>query len=196
MTRRSAFLAVGVGLAAVALWLFLRPWQRLWRWAEALRPRLDASSPSGSLSEQEMKTVLAFGEVLVAGAVLPPAERGYLAEHIDDRTQRRPGYLSLYRATADTLDRLAQARFAALAVADRVGLMLRYRLTVPEVRAREHLLPFRRRELAIRALAVPDLIAGYYASPAGWGAVGYAVFPGRCSDLVRYTRAEASRPKG
>jgi len=43
----------------------------------------------------------------------------------------------------------------------------------------------------VREKAVPDLINGYWRSPAGWAAVGYGVFPGRCGDLTRYTRPEA-----
>ena len=39
----------------------------------------------------------------------------------------------------------------------------------------------------VRTRVVPNLIAGYYASPAGWAVVGYDVFPGRCGDLARYT---------
>jgi len=44
---------------------------------------------------------------------------------------------------------------------------------------------------AIRTRAVPDLIGGYYGSPAGWAVVGYTTFPGRCEDLTRYVRAES-----
>jgi hypothetical protein len=55
----------------------------------------------------------------------------------------------------------------------------------------ECLLPFRREELTVRALAVPELIAGYYRCAAGWAVVGYVAYPGRCGDPRRYTRAEA-----
>ncbi len=44
---------------------------------------------------------------------------------------------------------------------------------------------------SLRTRAVPDLIGGYYASPAGWAAVGYDTFPGRCGELTRYTRPES-----
>jgi hypothetical protein len=43
----------------------------------------------------------------------------------------------------------------------------------------------------VRTRVIPDLIEGYWGSPAGWAAVGYEAFPGRCGDLTRYTRSEA-----
>ena len=45
--------------------------------------------------------------------------------------------------------------------------------------------------LAIRSRVIPDLIEGYWSSPAGWAAVGYTTFPGLCGSLARYTRSDA-----
>jgi len=191
MTRRRFLQWLVLGLGAIALlvaWRSRRLFELVARFA---RPRLDRSSPPGLLSAEEMATIIAFAEVLAEGRPLSPAELGYLADHVNDRTQRRPGYLSLYRTTAQALDRLTRTRFSALELGDRTAVITRHRLAESDVRIRECLLPFRRRELAIRALAVPDLLAGYYGSPAGWAVVGYAAFPGRCGDLARYTRSEA-----
>jgi hypothetical protein len=177
-------------LATVALVALWRPRQLGQVLARYLEPRLDSSSPTGTLSRGEMENLVAFGEVLVEGRPLSADERRHLIEHVDERTQSAPGYLALYRMTASLLDRLAGTRFAALDLSERTDVMTRHRLTPSEVGTTEYLLPFRRQELRVRALAVPDLIRGYYRSPAGWAVVGYEAFPGRCSNLIRYTLPE------
>ena len=174
----------------LTLLLFWRP-QRLARLVSLrFRPRLDATAP-GVLSEREMRTIVAFTAVLVEGRELAVPEAGYVVEHVTDRAGTTPGYLSLYRKTAGLLDRLAGAPFESLPLKQRASLMVRHRLTDSDVRIREYLLPWGREALAVRVLAVPDLIGGYYLSPAGWAAVGYEAFPGRCGNLTRYTSAEA-----
>lgn len=191
MTRRRLLellgLVVGAIAAALAVW---RPWSLVRRLAGVLEPRLDTSSPTGTLSPRELATVVAFGEILVNGASLPPLERGYLVEHVEDRTRRVPGFLGLYRMTAEVLDRLGGAPFAALAPEERARLMTEHRLTVAEVGTLELLAPFARGRVTMRWFAVPDLMIGYYTSPGGWAVVGYETFPGRCGDLTRYTRPE------
>jgi len=157
-----------------------------------LEPRLDASSPTGALSDLELSAVAAFAEVLVEGRTLSAVEREHVVEHVRDRALRRPGYLALYRTTARVLDGLASAPFATLGLGDRAAVMVRHRLTGSSVARIAYLWPLHRDELAVRVLAAPDLIAGYYRSPTGWAAVGYAAFPGRCGDLVRYTKPEAA----
>lgn len=192
MTRRRLLQVLGVVVGAiVAALLAWRPSALVSRIAAAFRPRLDLSSPTGALSPSELATVVAFGEILVDGGTLPTLERGYLVEHVDDRTRRIPGFLALYRTTAELLDGLAGVPFATLAADERTRLMTDHRLTVSEVTTRELLVPCSRRQLTVRALAVPDLLLGYYTSPAGWAVVGYDTFPGRCGDLTRYTRPEA-----
>ncbi|MBI3455596.1 MAG: hypothetical protein HY002_07395 [Candidatus Rokubacteria bacterium] len=141
-----------------------------------------------------MENLVAFAEMLVEGKVLSPTERGHIIEHIEDRVRSGPRYLALYRMTARLLDRLSGNRFATLDLRERTEVMVRHRLTPDDVGTREYLVPSHRQELAVRALAVPDLIEGYYRSPAGWAVVAYGAFPGRCSDLIRYTRAEPKRP--
>ena len=146
---------------------------------------------AGRLSGPELEGLLAFGEVLAEGRPLSPAERGHLVDHIEYRASRGGGYyLELYRTTVGLLDRLAGARFSSLDVAQRIELMTRHRLTYSDVRPGEHLGAFPEEVRAVRTRAAPDLIGGYYGSPAGWAAVGYGAFPGRCGDLARYTGPE------
>ncbi len=149
------------------------------------------SATPASLSAAELDTLLAFGAVIVEGRVLSPAERDGLAEQIEESTRRNPDQLSSYRMAAATLDQLAGARFAQLELRARAELVARHRLDVRIVSPDENPGVFGAEVLAIRTRTVPDLIDVYWSSPAGWAAVGYAAFPGRCGDLGRYTRPEA-----
>ena len=47
----------------------------------------------------------------------------------------------------------------------------------------------------VRTRAVPDLIGGYYGSPAGWAVVGYQSFPGRCGDCPLHPPGELALPE-
>lgn len=191
MTRRKLLQAFLVAVPWVEV--LLSQWRQGHVLAVPLDSALGSASPTGTLSRGEMENLVAFAEVLVEGRTLSPAERGHLAEHIDERTRSSPRYLALYRMTASLLDRLARTRFSTLGLGERAEVMVRHRLTPDDVRTREYLVPSHRQELAVRALAVPDLIEGYYRSPAGWAVVRYAAFPGRPSNLIRYTRPEPKR---
>jgi hypothetical protein len=148
-------------------------------------------STTRTLSGAELEDLVAFGEALVDGRTLAPRERRYLAEHLEYRTTRSPEYLSLYRTTAGTLEHLAGRRFAHLEMNERMELIARHHLAASGVRPGEDLGQFPDEMRSLRTRAVPDLIGGYYASPAGWAAVGYDTFPGRCGELTRYTRPES-----
>jgi len=188
--RRILQLLVGAAGSALVLLLFWRPRPLAHLVSRRFRPRLDATAP-GVLSGREMQTIVAFTAVLVEGRELNTQEAGYVVEHVTDRAGKTPGYFSLYRKTAGVLDGRAGAPFSSLSLEQRIALVMRHRLTDSDVRIRECLLPWSRATLAARALAVPDLIGGYYLSPAGWAAVGYEAFPSRCGELTRYTGAEA-----
>lgn len=148
------------------------------------------SSESAPLSAVELDALVAFGEVVVEGRVLSAAERGYLAEHVEKSARADPDRLSLYRMTAGVLDRVAGRRFGALPIGERIALVSRHHLTGGDGLEGQPG-PFGAEALALRTKIVPDLIDGYWSSPAGWLAVGYGTFPGRCGDLARYTRPEA-----
>lgn len=193
MTRRSLLqrMLLILGIDAAEL---LGGWSSGLAWnlaAGSVRTVLAAPSRKGTLSRAEMEDLVAFAEVLVEGRTLAPAERGYLVEHIEDRTKRHPEYLPLYRETVRTLDHLAGRRVASLGIQERNDLVARHRLAATEVWPGENLGPLPEQMRTLRTRAVPDLIGGYYGSAAGWAAVGYATFPGRCGDLTRYTRQES-----
>jgi hypothetical protein len=93
--------------------------------------------------------------------------------------------------TVRTLERIAGRPFARLAIDERLELVSSHRLASSRVRSGEDPGEFSADLRALRTRVVPDLIKGYYGSPAGWAVVSYQTFPGRCGDLTRYTRAES-----
>ena len=142
--------------------------------------------PPERLSRTELDSLLGFGEIVVEGRPLPAAELAYLASHIEERAAEASGYhRAHYRTAVGLLDRLAGSPFSSLGFDQRTALVARHRLTVSRVLPDEDLGPFPEDARAVRTRVVPDLIAGYYRSPAGWAVVGYDVFPGP----VRRSRA-------
>ena len=144
-----------------------------------------------TLSASELATLLAFGEVLVEGRTLSAAERRYLAEHIQDSAKHIAEQRVQYTRAARLLDRLAGKPFSSLEITDRIQLLGRHRLDARTGPTGDDPAPLGGELRMIRARVVPDLIEGYWGSPAGWAAVGYGTFPGRCGALTRYTRSEA-----
>jgi len=186
MTRR--------GLIRRLLLIFSIQWIVPWRGAgrrslAAAQPAPQVSEPPAeTLSALELDDLVAFGEVVVGPGTLSPIERGFLVDHIRYRAPRASGYyLSLYRTTTGLLGRLAGVRFSSLDVDQRNALVTRYRLSSSRVWPDEDLGPFPDDARTVRTRVVGDLIGGYYGSPAGWAVVGYDAYPGRCSDLARYT---------
>jgi hypothetical protein len=194
MTRRNFLRSlVSFLLAVLALASFSRPKQWVYNFANRFRPRLDPLSPRGTLSKHEIDALVAFGETLIGEKPFSEAEKEYLRGHIDYQTKNTPGFFSAYRLTANLLqDMTSSGEFVKLAVRERIDLLKRHDLLSYDVQAREYLSPFHRQELTTRTLIIPDLIGGYYASPAGWAVVRYDTFPGRCGDLSLYTRPEVS----
>lgn len=181
-------LLLALGGEQAGLWRWLR------RWAPAVKAALgpspaEAASAVPSLSD--VRDLVAFAEVLVGGDALPAVEQGYLADHIQQQLATGgEHHAELYLTTVRVLTRLSGSRFATLDLAERRALVARHRLGVSNVRPDESPGTSRADVRTVRTRAVPDFIDGYYASPAGWAVVGYSAFPGRCGDLMRYTRAE------
>jgi hypothetical protein len=154
-----------------------------------------ATSWSGAevpgLSAQEMQSLLAFGEVVVEGRVLSPDERRQFAEQIEDWAQSLPDQLADYRAAVRLLDRLAGQPFSSLEITDRIQLLSRHRLDTGAASVALDPAPIGAEAQIVRSRVVPALIEGYWSSPAGWAAIGYRTFPGRCGDLTRYAHSEA-----
>ena len=154
-------------------------------------PRPTPQRRPSRLSASELEDLIAFAELVVEGRDPFAGRAGSLVENIEERSEREPGYLALYRTTVSLLRRLAGRRFSSLDLAARLALTTRHRLTSADVRPGDDLGPFADDVRAVRTRVVRDLIGGYYGSPAGWAVVGYDVLPGRCGDLARYTRPES-----
>jgi hypothetical protein len=191
MTRRSLIrrLLVILGLDGLGLTGCLsgRSTDRV---SPPLPAALEPAAESSALSRAETEDIVAFGEVLVEGGTLSPTERCHLVEYVQGRAVQSPEYLALYRTTVSTLQRLAGQRFALLPVPERLEVISRYGLDPLRLSLGANPDPFPTDMRALRRQVVPDLISGYYGSPAGWAVVDYHIFPGRCGDLTRYTRAE------
>jgi hypothetical protein len=192
MTRRLALrrLLLGLWSAATAVACGFTGGSRT-SGERSARDGTGSSTELTPLSAVELATLLAFGEVIVEGRALSPAERDELAERVEESARRNPDQLSSYRTAAATLDRLAGARFARLELSGRAKLVARHRLDVRIVQPDEDPGALGTEVRTVRTKTVPDLIDAYWSSPTGWAAVGYATFPGRCGDLSRYTRPEA-----
>ena len=184
---RTGVLALGVEPRGV-----LGPlWWRVQDTAARLVGQARAAPQPSRLSESELEDLVAFAELLVEGRALSPVERDSLVGSITEHVAREPDYLEFCRTTVILLRRLAGRRFSSLDVTERFELMTRHRLNSADVPPGDDLGPFADATRAVQTRARRDLIADYYNSPAGWAAVGYDVFPGRCGDLERYTRPES-----
>lgn len=189
---RRALLGVLLGAPAVlvvALWSRLRrPVDQI---VQLLEPTIDPASPAGDLAAGELEALVAFAEVLGGDEELRGESRESVASYLTRQARTTPGYLRLYRLTAGLLDGVADARFAALPLAERKRVVATRILPAGDPPPRAYRLLFQRGQLALEKLVVPDLVRGYYSGAAGWAAVGYAFYPGRCGGgLARYTRPE------
>ena len=196
MTRRSlirrALLLLGIDAAGLAGCVTGRAMEEVSGPARAIsEPAAPAGTLSGAdLSSAEVEDLVAFGESLVEGRPLALEERRFLVEHLEYRTRSSSEYLSLYRGTATALERLSGRRFADLEVRERVEVIGQHRLAPARGRGDGDPSPLTVKTRTALTRAARDLIEGYYRSPAGWAAVGYDAFPGRCGELTRYTGPE------
>ena len=144
---------------------------------------------AAGLSTSELATLVAFGELIVEGRPLSSSERGVVIDHLQEASARSRDQLALYRASARTLDDLAGGSFERLDGSGRREVVARHGLTGAATTSVDHTLQ------DIPTRLVPDLIRRYWNSEAGWAAVRYSTFPGRCGDLLRYTSPEVTGPE-
>ncbi len=187
-------LAGGGAILAGSLWAARSP--RVRGFVRGDSPEyLDRRSPTGTLSEGELTTVIALAEVLLPADESPGATADWVRSHVDARTNRAPGFLAAYREAAQLLDAWSVVgggtAFAALAPAAREAVLLRElgpegpdshgtaqlglrsAQTVSKARVWQHV--------------VQDLIVAFFRSPAGWAVVGYTNFPGVPGEPLAYT---------
>lgn len=202
--RRSVLIGLsGIVLAASAAGLALRSRLNRHRLKTLLsrvvlpEPQLDPTAPLGGLSDEEMQTILALGDILVSPDDADRA-RSLIQAHVEDRAQQHQGYLDEYRSGVALLDAAsanrqgAAARFAGLHLDDRTAvlqsLLWSYRAADTLHRYLEALF-LSRRQLAFRRFVVADILSAYYRSPFGWKIVGYSHYPGvPAADPLDYAR--------
>ena len=189
MTRRRWLRRVAAGA-----WLVVGQARRLTSgfimavWSRPISARAGAPARVGpSVSDAELDTLVAFGEVIVDGRPLGDDARAALVAAIVGVLRDTPDRAPRYRGAARLLDRLAGGRLSAIDLADRAALVGRHRLDV-RANADESVSDDAR---FVRMDLTRELVAAYWQSAAGWAAVGYQIFPGRCGDLTRYTRRDS-----
>jgi hypothetical protein len=184
VTRRRWLRQLVVGIWTVrgaAGWVTARLVEGAW-----LVPSMVRASEPPMLSAAEVDVLVAFAEVLADGQPLGADERRDLAASLQHASQADPDRRAAHRTTVQVLARRAGATFADLDFDGRVALVRRYGL---DVRRQPAGAPADAEDVeAVRTRSIPNLIAAYWASAAGWTALGYQAFPGRCGDLTRYTR--------
>jgi hypothetical protein len=198
--RRFAALLLAAGVAAILTVRFFRwPLRRVARRLLCLDP--DRRTGTGSLTESESSTLVAFGEVLLPSAFSAEAFRsgsfsaaGIVKRTVQEVAEREPGYHAEFVDAVGLLNRTSVTEAGTPFV--EVDLERRRELV------ESLLLPFTRRPALTRALqlfhpggrrtgrlwqfvARPILI-GFYDSPLGWRFIGYPYEPGECSNLVDY----------
>jgi hypothetical protein len=193
--RRTVVLAlIAAALCAVVVAQLVRPARALRRLVRRqYRPRLDPAAPTGALTDDEVRALVAFGESVVEGRALSAEGREVLRAHLVARAAGAPGYLPWYRAGARHLDGLGGAPFATLPPEVRAGLIAARLPMAPRAHVATWRLLLRNDAVALARIVAPDLIAAYYASAPGWRVVGYASTPGQCGELERYTAPEPAR---
>jgi hypothetical protein len=189
MKKRRFLFILSSAVAGIVSLPYLKPF--LYDLGENVAPRMPGPPNTGALTLPEMDSLLAYAEVLSDTSDFSEETRQYLRNHVNDRTQKEAGYLSLFRMTTTFLNQMGKGQFSTLSRSDRISALEEYGLMSCRVHRRECFSPFGRKERTIRALAATDLVSAYYRAPAGWAVVGYAYPRGHCSDLTRYTRPEA-----
>ncbi len=190
VTRRRFLLLTGSAAFVAAGAYVARPYL-----SKRAHPILDTAYPLGTLRDDEMLTVIAFGEVLVPAAFTPPGN--FFREFVDRTTQTQPGYLKEYQRAVRLLDTTAPSfskvkLFRDLTVPERdkvlQALLWRYDAG-DKIISKFEKFATSRDASALRQYIMSPLIAYYYRSPYGWAVVGYKHFPGvPPADPMAYTR--------
>jgi len=164
---------------------------------------LDASAPTGRLSEQDMQTMLALLEVLVPRTLWPGRE--VMAVMVHQATGNVKGVLKEYQAGLSLLDQSASKYSTSLRFADagieerqrilesmlwrypgaKPGTLLYYKAKL--YRNLEKFFQFESQR-RFRELVVRDLLSRFYSGSTAWKMVGYRRYPGLPGNPREYVR--------
>ena len=183
MINRRKFLLSATGLIASTAILSVS-----YRLFSPLHLRLDTSYPLGSLSEQEMQTIIALAETLFPSDIKTPDF--FVKQYVNTQTKNKKGYLKAYRESIALLNIEAKNLFGenkifyGLALLDRNkvldNLLGFYKKNNYKERTRERLekIFVSERVRVLRSFVIKPLLKAFYESPYGWAVVGYDSFPG------------------
>jgi len=151
------------------------------------KPKLDENSLTGTLSDAEMRTILALVEVAAPRTKMQSVDHEFFQRHVNNKTSNVKGYLKEYREGAKLLDETThkvidhRQDFVALSVAERntvlEAILWKYRAGAI-LKPRVELLLASRTALSFREFVLKDLLAAFYRSGMGWALVGYIHYPG------------------
>lgn len=152
-----------------------------------LRPGLDENTPPGFLIKDEMRTIIALVEILVAQDSLP--SESFFQDYVNEITANQKGYLKEYQNAAKLLNRTSTDLFKyeqtlgfdklSIEARNKVlgHLLWQYDADDRVVRKLEKI-EASKKALALRVFVMEPLIEHYYRSTFGWAVVGYTSFPG------------------
>ena len=162
---------------------------------------------TGRLTSEELRTLIAFSDVLIPSALASPTVAldapsmrdpnhppGVVRENLEYAAERVPGFWAKSSAAAAFLDQEALAhlgqRFADLPIESRRRTVERllgpYARASTAWRATYFLTESGRHILRLRRTVASQILIGFYSSVIGWRSVGYSRRPGQCSNLVDY----------
>ncbi|MFQ5666138.1 MAG: hypothetical protein ACE5I7_06855 [Candidatus Binatia bacterium] len=194
ISRRNALLFLGGGAGTALVAVVVRGPARLLL-QRAAATEHNAGRGTGRLSEPQLDTLAAFGQVLIPSGF---AASGSAADTLIRRTLEEratePATAAEFQEAVAFLDRRSftgyKLPFVKLAMPDRRQLAndllkpytTRTLLSIP----RYHLTAGGRRVRHLWHSVATPLIARFYTSSFGWQVVGYARRPGECSNLIDY----------
>ncbi|HEY7535919.1 MAG TPA: hypothetical protein VH878_08230 [Thermodesulfobacteriota bacterium] len=203
MNRRK-FLALFVGLTitGIALLFVLRNKARDFGKfiVRFTNPQLDKDFPTGVLSDEEMRTIIALSEALIPTVEKPRANDEFIRDQINQKTKNVKGLLREYRNAVNLLNEASKKVngsdriFSELSLSERddvLGSILwRYRSDEVVKRVLERIF-VSRKKIAFRDFVIKSILVTFFrVSPATeWAIVGYSSYPGvPAEDPREYTR--------
>jgi gluconate 2-dehydrogenase subunit 3-like protein len=181
----------GAGLTGLLAVLAQSPIGRLL--GSTVRIVTDGAPPRGPLDDHELKTLMAFSQVLIPSPAVPGGADAVIHGILKQQASESSSAAQL-RAAAAFLDAKSfgelRLPFAALDLERRrrlVGDLLRpYTTRTLFANPYYYLTGTGRSVRRLWSSVAKPIMVDFYASPLGWRVVGYSRQPGECSNLTDY----------
>ncbi len=187
--RKFLVLFVGLTVTGVAVLFVLRVRLNALKKliVRLINPRLDKDYPSGILSDEEMKTIIALSGILMPTAEKSGVNEECIRNHVNHKTNNVKGYLKEYRNAVRLLEEASKKviegdrKFYELNLSERdkvlESILWRYRSN-EVIKSRLERILVSKRNIAFRDFVVMDILEAFKRSPVGWFIVGYSHYPG------------------